>query len=246
MMEGRVAIVTGSSSGIGRVIARQMAARKARLMLISNEPQAIMEALAEVRVDSPDSIATAADVTNPDDLTRVVDQVMDVFGRVDILVNNAGITRDNLMMRMKDDEWDSVLAVNLTSIFRLTRMVIKHMMKARYGRIVNIASVVGLTGNPGQANYAASKAGLIGLTKSLAAEVASRKITANCVAPGFIRSAMTDKLNLKASEAILSRVPMGEMGTPEDVANAVCFLASDSARYITGETLHVNGGMYMG
>ncbi|MBF0109559.1 MAG: 3-oxoacyl-[acyl-carrier-protein] reductase [Magnetococcales bacterium] len=245
-MEGRVAIVTGSSSGIGRVIAREMAARKARLMLVSNEPEAIQDALAEVRVDAPESIATAADVTRPEDLIRVVDQAMSVFGRVDILVNNAGITRDNLLMRMKDEEWDAVLAVNLTSIFRLTRLVIKHMMKARHGRIVNIASVVGLTGNPGQANYAASKAGLIGFTKTLAAEVASRQITANCVAPGFIRTAMTDKLNPKAREAILSRVPMGEMGTPEDVANAVCFLASDSARYITGETLHVNGGMYMG
>lgn len=245
-MEGRVAVVTGSSSGIGRVIAREMAKRKARLMLISNEPEAIMDALAEVRVFSPESIASEADVTNPNDLAKVVDRVVGVFGKVDILVNNAGITRDNLLLRMKDEEWDSVLAVNLTSIFRLTRLVIKPMMKARYGRIVNIASVVGATGNPGQANYAASKAGLMGFTKSLAAEVASRNITANCVAPGFIRTAMTEKLNPKAREAILSRIPMGEMGTPEDVADAVCFLASDSARYITGETLHINGGMYMG
>ncbi|MBF0423094.1 MAG: SDR family oxidoreductase, partial [Magnetococcales bacterium] len=144
------------------------------------------------------------------------------------------------------EEWDSVLAVNLTSIFRLTRLALKPMMKARYGRIVNMASVVGVTGNPGQGNYAASKAGLMGFTKSVAAEVASRNITANCVAPGFIRTAMTDKLSPKAKEAILSRIPMGEMGTPEDVAHAVCFLASNSARYITGETLHVNGGMYMG
>ncbi|HIJ82818.1 MAG: 3-oxoacyl-[acyl-carrier-protein] reductase [Magnetococcales bacterium] len=244
-MEGRVAIVTGSSSGIGRVIANAMARQKVRLMLISNEP-AIMDALAEVREHSPESIASEANVTDPADLARVVDQAMDVFGKVDILVNNAGITRDNLLMRMKDEEWDSVLAVNLTSIFRLTRLVLKPMMKARYGRIVNMASVVGATGNPGQANYVASKAGLMGFTKSLAAEVASRNITANCVAPGFIRTAMTDKLSPKAKEAILSRVPMGEMGTPDDVANAVCFLAADAARYITGETLHVNGGMYMG
>ncbi|HAT49440.1 MAG: 3-oxoacyl-[acyl-carrier-protein] reductase [Nitrospirae bacterium] len=245
-MEGRVAIVTGSSSGIGRVIAHEMAKRKVRLVLMSNVPGDLQDALAEVRLLSPESVAIEADVTKSDDLSRVVDHVMDVFGNVDILVNNAGITRDNLLMRMKDDEWDSVLSVNLTSIFKLTRLVLKPMMRARYGRIVNIASVVGATGNAGQANYAASKAGLMGFTKSLAAEVASRNITANCVAPGFIRTAMTDKLNPKASEAILSRIPMGAMGTPEDVANAVCFLAADSARYITGETLHVNGGMYMG
>lgn len=245
-MEGRVAIVTGSSSGIGRVIANDMARRNARVVLMSNVPGDLQDALAEVRPLSPESIAIEADVTRSDDLSRVVDQVMDVFGKVDILVNNAGITRDNLLMRMRDDEWDSVLSVNLTSIFKLTRLILKPMMKARYGRIVNIASVVGATGNAGQANYAASKAGLMGFTKSLAAEVASRNITANCVAPGFIRTAMTDKLNPKASEAILSRIPMGAMGTPEDVAHAVCFLAADSSRYITGETLHVNGGMYMG
>lgn len=245
-MEGRIAIVTGSSSGIGRVIANDMARRKARVVLMSNVPGDLQDALAEVRLLSPESIAIEADVTHSDDLSRVVDQVMDVFGKVDILVNNAGITRDNLLMRMRDDEWDSVLSVNLTSIFKLTRLILKPMMRARYGRIVNIASVVGATGNAGQANYAASKAGLMGFTKSLAAEVASRNITANCVAPGFIRTAMTDKLNPKASEAILSRIPMGAMGTPEDVAHAVCFLAADSSRYITGETLHVNGGMYMG
>ncbi|MBF0139428.1 MAG: 3-oxoacyl-[acyl-carrier-protein] reductase [Magnetococcales bacterium] len=244
-MEGRVAVVTGASSGIGRVIANEMASRKVTLFLVSNEP-AIMDALTEVRVHSPQSLAVVADVTRVDDLTKVVDQVMEAFGRLDILVNNAGITRDNLLMRMKDEEWDAVLAVNLTSIFRLTRLALKPMMKARYGRIVNIASVVGATGNPGQANYAASKAGLMGFTKSVAAEVASRNITANCVAPGFIRTAMTDKLNPKAREAILSRIPMGEMGTPADVANAVCFLAAQSSGYITGETLHVNGGMYMG
>lgn len=244
-MEGRVAVVTGASSGIGRVVANEMASRKVTLFLVSNEPS-IMDALAEVRVHAPQSQAVVADVTQADDLARVVDQVMEAFGRLDILVNNAGITRDNLLMRMKDEEWDAVLAVNLTSIFRLTRLALKPMMKARYGRIVNIASVVGATGNPGQANYAASKAGLMGFTKSVAAEVASRNITANCVAPGFIRTAMTDKLNPKAREAILSRIPMGEMGTPGDVANAVCFLAAQSSGYITGETLHVNGGMYMG
>lgn len=244
-MKGRVAIVTGSSSGIGRVIANDLARRGARVLLISNEPAQILEALAEVRVFSPESEAFEADVTSYTSLCEGLDLCLTKFGRVDILVNNAGITRDNLVMRMKDEEWDRVLAVNLTSIFQLTKLVLKPMMKARYGRIVNMASVVGVTGNPGQANYAAAKAGLMGFTKSLAAEVASRNITANCVAPGFIQTAMTDKLSPKAREAILARIPMGVMGQADDVANAVAFLVSEPSRYITGETLHVNGGMYM-
>ncbi|MBF0453528.1 MAG: 3-oxoacyl-[acyl-carrier-protein] reductase [Magnetococcales bacterium] len=246
MFKDRVAIVTGSSSGIGRVIAVELAKQGAKLLLISNESIRILEALEEVRAFSPESQAYEADVTSFPCLEEGVKQVLGDFGRIDILVNNAGITRDGLLMRMKDDDWNKVLEVNLTSVFKLTRLVIKPMMKARYGRIVNIASVVGATGNPGQVNYVASKAGLVGFTKALALEVASRNITANCVAPGFIRSKMTDKLNPKATEAILSKIPMGEMGTQKDVAAAVSFLASEQARYITGETLHVNGGMYMG
>ncbi len=245
MFKDRVAIVTGSSSGIGRVIAAQLAKQGAKLLLISNESIRILEALEEIQEFSPESQAYEADVTSFPCLEEGVKLAIKEFGKIDILVNNAGITRDGLLMRMKDSDWERVISVNLTSVFKLTRLVIKPMMKARYGRIVNIASVVGSTGNPGQVNYVASKAGLVGFTKSLALEVASRNITANCVAPGFIHSKMTDVLNDKASEAILGRIPMGRMGTQEDVAAAVSFLASEQARYITGETLHVNGGMYM-
>ncbi|MEO5332277.1 MAG: 3-oxoacyl-[acyl-carrier-protein] reductase [Magnetococcus sp. YQC-5] len=245
-MQDRIAIVTGSSSGIGRVVALHLARLGAKIVLISNESIRILEALEEVRTLSPDSEAFEADVTSLPCLEESVKLTLEKFGRIDILVNNAGITRDSLLVRMSHADWDRVIAVNLTSVFHLTRMVVKPMMKARYGRIINISSVVGATGNPGQANYVAAKAGLIGFTKSVAMETASRNITVNCVAPGFIRTAMTDSLNIKAKEAILSRIPMGNMGKPEDVANAVAFLASDQASYITGETLHVNGGMFMG
>ena len=246
MLKDRVAIVTGSSSGIGRVIALELARLGAHIVLISNESIRILQALEEIRAISPESDAYEADVTSEPCLNESVKVTLEKFGRIDILVNNAGITRDGLLMRMSNADWDRVLAVNLTSVFRLTRMVVRPMMKARHGRIINIASVVGSTGNPGQANYVASKAGLVGFSKSLAAEVATRNITVNCVAPGFIETAMTDQLPPKAREAILARIPTGAMGRPEDVAHAVAFLASDRAGYITGETLHVNGGMYMG
>ncbi|MBF0369012.1 MAG: 3-oxoacyl-[acyl-carrier-protein] reductase [Magnetococcales bacterium] len=245
-MKDRVAIVTGSTSGIGRVIALDLARRGAKILIISNESIRILEALEEIREFSPESESFEADVTSKACLGEAVKLAQKKFGRIDILVNNAGINRDNLLLRMSDGEWEQVMAVNLTAVFQLTRLVLRPMMKARYGRIINIASVVGQTGNAGQANYTATKAGLIGFTKSLAREVASRKITANCVAPGFIRSPMTDKLNPKAQEAILSQIPLGAMGSGEDIAEAVAFLASDRAGYITGETLNVNGGMYMG
>lgn len=246
MLSGRVAIVTGSSRGIGRVVARALARRGAKILLISNESIRILEALDEVRQFSPESEAYEADVTSKPCLEEAVKLAIQRFGRIDILVNNAGITRDALLIRMKEADWNQVMEINLTSVFRLTQMVVKPMMKAKYGRIINIASVVGATGNPGQANYVASKAGLVGFSKTLAIEVAPRNITVNCVSPGFIRTAMTDKLNSKAREAILARIPLGVEGNPEDVAHAVAFLASEEARYITGETLHVNGGMYMG
>lgn len=246
MLKDRVAIVTGSSSGIGRVIARELARRGARILLVSNESIRILEALEEVRQFSPQSEAYEADVSSVPCLKEAIKLAMEQFGQIDILVNNVGITRDTLLLRMKEAQWHQVMEINLNSVFRLTQMVLKPMMKARYGRIINISSVVGATGNPGQSNYVASKAGLVGFSKSLAVEVASRNITVNCVAPGFIRSAMTDKLNSKARESILARIPLGVAGNPEDVAYAVAFLASEEARYITGETLHVNGGMYMG
>ena len=246
MLKGRVAIVTGSSSGIGRVIAKELASRGARILLVSNESIRILEALEEIRSFSPESEAYEADVSSTPCLEESVKLAIKRFGRIDILVNNAGITRDALVLRMKERDWMRVMEVNLNGAFRLTQMVLKHMMKAKYGRIINITSVVGASGNPGQANYVASKAGLVGFSKSLAAEVASRNITVNCVSPGFIRTAMTDKLNSKAREAILQHIPIGVPGEPEDVAYAVAFLASEEARYITGETLHVNGGMYMG
>ncbi|MBF0285122.1 MAG: 3-oxoacyl-ACP reductase FabG [Magnetococcales bacterium] len=244
-MAGRVAVVTGGSSGIGRAIAIELARMGARIVIVSNESIRIIEALEEVRVFSPDSEAYEADVTSRPCMEEMVRHTLQQHGRFDILVNNAGITRDNLLLRMSDDEWDKVLEVNLTSIFRLTRLAIKPMIKARWGRIINIASVVGMTGNAGQANYTAAKAGLIGFSRSVAQEVASRNVTVNCVAPGFIATAMTGKLKPEAREAILARIPLGSMGAPEDVAMAVSFLASERARYITGETIHVNGGMFM-
>ncbi|MBF0262396.1 MAG: 3-oxoacyl-[acyl-carrier-protein] reductase [Magnetococcales bacterium] len=244
-MQDRVAIVTGSSSGIGRIIAVRLAQLGAKLVLISNESVRILEALEEVRAISPESEAFEADVTSLPCLEESIKLTQEKFGRIDILVNNAGITRDALLVRMSPKDWDRVLEVNLTSVFHMTRMVVKPMMKARYGRIVNIASVVGVTGNPGQSNYVASKAALIGFSKSVALETASRNITVNCVAPGFIRTPMTDALNPKAREAILSRIPLGTMGEAEDVANAVAFLAAERSGYITGETIHVNGGLHM-
>ncbi|MBF0626432.1 MAG: 3-oxoacyl-[acyl-carrier-protein] reductase [Magnetococcales bacterium] len=245
MFKDRTAIITGSSSGIGRVTAVAMARQGARILLVSNESIRILEALEEVRQFSPDSQAYEADVTSRACLAEMVRFAGQEFGTIDILVNNAGITKDNLLLRMKESEWDDVLSVNLDSVFFLTQLVLRPMMKARYGRIVNVSSVVGMTGNPGQANYAASKAGLIGFTKSLAREVAPRGITANCVAPGFIQTRMTDALSPTAREAILSQIPLGAIGEAGDVANAILFLASESAHYITGATLHVNGGMYM-
>ncbi|MBF0460222.1 MAG: 3-oxoacyl-[acyl-carrier-protein] reductase [Magnetococcales bacterium] len=245
MLKDRVAIVTGSSGGIGRVVAQQLARRGAKVVLLSRASDRLAAALAEVRAFSPASEAFAADVSVPSEVAEAVNKTMAQFGQIDILVNNAGITKDGLIMRMKEEDWQQVMEVNLTSIFRLTQLVLRPMVKARYGRIIQISSVVGSTGNAGQANYVAAKAGLEGFAKTVALEVASRNITVNCVAPGFIRSAMTDQLNSKTREAILARIPLGVAGEPEDVAHAVAFLASAEARYITGQTIHVNGGMYM-
>ncbi len=241
-LTGKTALVTGASGGIGAGIARALHSAGATVAL-SGTRVAPLEALAadlgqRVHV-VPCDLSDAASV---EALPKAAALAM---GSIDILVNNAGITKDNLFMRMSDDEWQSVLDVNLTSTFRLCRGVLRGMMKARWGRIVNISSVVGATGNPGQANYAASKAGMVGMSKSLAAEVASRNITVNCVAPGFITTAMTDKLNDEQKARILTQVPAGRMGEVDDIAAAVLYLASAEAGYVTGAVLHVNGGMAM-
>ncbi len=241
-LEGKAALVTGASGGIGAAIARGLHSRGARVGLSGTrvDPlEALAGELGERAHVLPCNLSDSADVAA---LPKVAVEAM---GAVDILVNNAGITRDNLFMRMSDEEWASVLQVNLTSAMILSKGVMRGMMKARWGRIVNITSVVGATGNPGQANYAASKAGLVGMSKSLAYEVASRGITVNCVAPGFITTAMTDKLTDDQKSAILTQVPMGRMGEADEIASAVVYLSSAEAGYITGATLHVNGGMAM-
>lgn len=239
---GKKALVTGATGGLGSSIAKALHARGAEVALSGTRRDALETLASELgeRVH-----VTPANLGDMADVEALVPTAEAALGGLDILVNNAGITRDNLFMRMKDEEWDTVIAVNLTAAFRLTRAALKGMMRRRYGRIIGISSVVGTTGNPGQGNYAASKAGLVGMSKSLAAEVASRNITVNVVAPGFIESPMTDVLNDKQKEAILGRVPVGRLGSGSDIAAAVVYLASDEAGYITGQTLHVNGGMAM-
>jgi len=241
-LTGKVALVTGATGGIGAAIAEALHARGATLALSGTREAVLEELKAKLGERAEVFVCNLSDRASVDALVPAVEAKL---GKVDILVNNAGITRDNLFMRMKDEEWDQVLEVNLGSTFRLSRACMKGMMKRRFGRIVSITSVVGVTGNPGQGNYAAAKAGMIGMSKSLAQEVASRAITVNCVAPGFIATPMTDALNDKQKEGILGAVPAGRLGTPAEIAAAVVFLASDEASYVTGQTLHVNGGMAM-
>ncbi len=241
-LTGKTALVTGSSGGIGTDIARGLHAAGATIALSGTRRDALDALASEFGARVHVFPCNLSDMQQTEALLPAVEAAM---GGLDILVNNAGITRDNLFMRMKDEEWDSVLNVNLTSVFRLSRAVLRGMMRRRYGRIINITSVVGVTGNPGQGNYAAAKAGMIGMTKSLAAEVASRGITANCIAPGFIESPMTDALNEAQRTRILSSVPAGRLGSGAEIAAAAIFLASAEAAYITGQTLHVNGGMAM-
>ncbi|WP_264049170.1 3-oxoacyl-[acyl-carrier-protein] reductase [Methylobacterium flocculans] len=242
-LTGRKALVTGATGGLGGAIARGLHAQGATVA-ISGTRQAALEAFA-AELGGERVHVVAGDLSDKASVEALVPAAEAALGGLDILVNNAGITRDNLVLRMKDDEWDAVIAVNLSAAFRLSRAAVKGMMKRRYGRIVNIGSVVGTTGNPGQVNYAAAKAGLVGMTKALAAEVATRNLTVNCIAPGFITSPMTDALNEKQREGILGRVPMGRLGTGTDIAAAAIYLASDEAAYVTGQTLHVNGGMAM-
>jgi len=243
-LTGKCALVTGASGGIGAAIAKALHAQGATVAL-SGTRVAALEALAaelggERVVVAPGNLSDAAAT---EQLAKDAEAALG--GRIDILVNNAGLTRDQIAMRMKDEDWQQVLDVNLTAAFRLSRAVLRGMMKRRWGRIIGITSIVGVTGNPGQANYAASKAGLIGMSKALAAEVASRNITVNCVAPGFITTAMTDALNADQKEKLLSAIPAGRMGEPGEIAAGVVYLASDEAAYVTGQTLHVNGGMAM-
>ncbi|MEP1930916.1 MAG: 3-oxoacyl-[acyl-carrier-protein] reductase [Roseibium sp.] len=241
-LEGKNALVTGATGGIGEAIARTLHAQGATVCLSGTRAEKL-ESLASDLGDR--AYVTPANLSDRDAVAALLPTAEEKMGTVDILVNNAGITRDNIFMRMKDDEWDQVLEVNLTSGFHLCRAAIKGMMKRRTGRIIGITSVVGVTGNPGQTNYAAAKAGMIGMYKSLAREVASRKITVNAIAPGFIETAMTDELNEKQKESILSSVPAGRLGTSGEIASAALYLASDEAAYVTGQTLHVNGGMAM-
>jgi len=242
-LTGRKALVTGATGGLGGAIARALHAQGAHVAL-SGTRRAALDELA-IELGGERVCLVEANLAERDSVEALVPAAEAALGGLDILVNNAGITRDNLFMRMKDEEWDAVIAVNLTAAFRLSRAATRGMMKRRHGRIVNIGSVVGATGNPGQGNYAAAKAGLVGMTKALAAEVATRGITVNCIAPGFIASAMTDALNEKQRETILGRVPMGRLGTGSEIGTAAVYLASDESAYLTGQTLHVNGGMAM-
>ncbi len=241
-LSGKRALVTGASGGIGEAMARAFHAQGAAVVLSGTRRETLDALAGEL---GPRAFAVAADLREPAEAGRLAADAEAAMGGVDILVNNAGITRDGLVMRMKDEDWQVVLDVNLTAGFRLARACLRGMIKRRWGRIVGISSVVGVTGNPGQANYAAAKAGMIGMTKSLAAEVAARGITVNCIAPGFITTAMTEKLADEPKQRLLAGIPAGTFGTPQDVAACAVFLASEEGAYLTGQTLHVNGGMAM-
>ena len=245
LFEGRVSIVTGASQGIGETIASDLAREGARVVLVDIQKDKLEAVAGRIRESGGTAACHEADVARLEDATRVVEGVLKDFGRIDHLVNNAGITRDNLLLRMKEEEWDAVIGVNLKGCWNFSKAVIKSMVAGRYGRIVNIASVVGLAGNPGQANYAASKAGVMGFSRALAREVASRGITVNCVAPGYIATAMTDTLPEEIKQAFMAGIPLKRFGLPNEVAFAVKFLLSEEAAYITGQVINVNGGIYM-
>ena len=245
MAKDKVAVITGASRGIGRSIALALAEAGAKIVAVDVDPVATEAIVAELKEKGTEAIAVIGNVTVTEDTEKMIDAAVAAFGRVDILVNNAGITRDGLLMRMKDEDWDAVLSVNLKGAFLCSRAASKVMTKQRYGRIINIASVVGQMGNAGQANYCASKAGLIGLTKSNARELAKRNVTVNAVAPGFIATAMTDALPEKVREELTAQIPLARLGSAEDIAHAVVFLALEKSAYITGHVIAVNGGMYM-
>jgi 3-oxoacyl-[acyl-carrier protein] reductase len=246
MLTGKSALVTGASRGIGRAIALELASKGAKVAVnYAGSEQKAKEVVEEIRQAGGEAFAIQANVSKDEDVKEMIKSVIDTFGSLDILVNNAGITRDNLIMRMKEEEFDDVIETNLKGVFLTTKAVTRQMMRQKAGKIINIASIVGVSGNAGQANYVAAKAGVIGLTKTTAKELAARNILVNAVAPGFITTDMTDKLPEDAKEAMLAMIPLNRLGNPEDVANVVRFLASDDSNYMTGQTLHVDGGMVM-
>ena len=242
LLQNKVAIITGSGQGIGKAIAVRLAEAGASVVVNSRSEAANVVA-AEITAAGGKSIPVLGDVSSAADVNRLFEQTISAYGKIDILVNNAGITRDNLLMRMSDEEWDSVLNINLKSVFLCTRAAMRPMLKQRSGRIINITSIVGIIGNPGQANYVSAKAGIIGFTKSIAKEVGSRSITVNAIAPGFIDTEMTKNIPEKLRQEMVDRIPLGRFGTPSDIAEAAAFLASDESRYITGQVLCVDGGM---
>ena len=245
-LSNKVAVVTGASRGIGRAIALHLAELGAKVVVNYSGNQAkAQEVVSEIEANGGAAIAVQANVADPDDVAKLMKQAIETYGSLDILVNNAGITHDNLLMRMKEEDWDAVMNINLKGVFLCTKAVARQMMKQRAGRIINIASIVGVAGNAGQANYVAAKAGVIGLTKTAAKELAARNIYVNAVAPGFIDTEMTEELPEEIKAQMLSQIPLAKLGKPEDVAKVVAFLASDDASYMTGQTLHVDGGMVM-
>ena len=244
-LNDKVAIVTGASRGIGEAIAKQLSSCGAKIILIARNSDQLVAVKETIISNGGIAESIAGDVSNLNSISEIVTNTIDKWGRIDILVNNAGIARDNIIMRMKEDEWDSVMNINLKGCFNGIKSVARPMIKNKAGRIINITSVVGQIGNAGQSNYAASKAGIMGLTKSMAKELGSRNITVNAVAPGYITTDMTNELNDEVKEQLKSSIPLGRLGTPDDVANLVCFLASDEAGYITGQTFNVDGGMVM-
>jgi 3-oxoacyl-[acyl-carrier protein] reductase len=244
-LKDRIAVVTGSARGIGREIALKLAETGADVVVndIESTTESLENVVQEIKAFGRKSLAVTADVSSSTDVNRMMETVINEFGKIDILVNNAGVTRDNLLMKMTDEEWDTVLNIDLKSAFLCTRAAIRHMLRQRSGRIISIASVVGMKGNAGQANYASAKAGIIGFTKSIAKEVGSRNFTVNAIAPGYIQTKMTEQLSDEQRQEMLKHIPLASLGTPHDVAEAVAFLASDEARYITGHVLNVDGGM---
>ena len=242
ILKNKIAIVTGASQGIGKIIAFELAKSGAHVVCISRNKKAIESTVDEITQNNGKASSFPCDVSDSDAFMKIILEIIEKNDKIDILINNAGITRDSILVRMSNEDWDDVINTNLKGAFSCTKAVMRYMIKNKFGRIINITSIVGLTGNAGQANYAASKAGLIGMTKSIAKEVASRGITANCIAPGWIETSMTDILNEEVKNKLLSQIPMGKIGSPDDIANTVIFLASDEAGYITGQTITVDGG----